>query len=46
MVDYFALGVTHVLLAFALWRLLNRNDLDRDPTEGDDAVPAKGNRRA
>ena len=33
MVDYFALGITHLLLALAAWRLLARDDLDRDPDE-------------
>ena len=31
MVDYFALALTHVLLALAAWRLSQRPDLDRDP---------------
>ena len=31
MVDYFALGLTHALLALAAWRLMQRSDLDRDP---------------
>jgi hypothetical protein len=31
MVDYFALGVTHALILLAVWRLLQRNDLDQDP---------------
>lgn len=31
MVDNFALVLTHALLALALWRLVNNNDLDRDP---------------
>lgn len=30
MVDYFALAVTHALLALAAWRLLRRDDLDRE----------------
>ena len=30
MVDYFALGLTHALLALAAWRLMQRSDLDRD----------------
>ncbi len=36
MVDYFALGLTHALLALAAWRLMQRNDLDRDPVESND----------
>jgi hypothetical protein len=31
MVDYFALAVSHGLLALAAWRLMFRGDLDRDP---------------
>jgi len=35
MVDLFALGLTHVLLAIAALRLLARADLDRDPPAPD-----------
>ncbi|MBU3992861.1 MAG: hypothetical protein KKA12_10035 [Alphaproteobacteria bacterium] len=38
MVDYFALALTHALLALAAWRLVQRADLDHDPAE-DDAKP-------
>lgn len=31
MVDLFALGLTHALLAYTVLRLLGRDDLDRDP---------------
>ena len=31
MVDLFALGLSHALLALAAWRLALRDDLDRDP---------------
>lgn len=31
MIDNFALVVTHALLALALWRLVQRSDLDSDP---------------
>ncbi|MGE3690380.1 MAG: hypothetical protein AB7F98_03255 [Novosphingobium sp.] len=31
MVDNFALGLTHLLMALAFWRLALRDDLDRDP---------------
>lgn len=31
MIDYFALALTHGLIVLALWRLLMRPDLDRDP---------------
>jgi hypothetical protein len=30
MVDNFSIGLTHVLMAIALWRLLHRDDLDRE----------------
>ncbi|MEZ5680796.1 MAG: hypothetical protein R3E14_05810 [Erythrobacter sp.] len=30
MIDYFAIGLTHGLILFLCWRLLNRDDLD-DP---------------
>ena len=33
MVDQFAIGLTHLLLAFAAWRLVMRADLDADPVE-------------
>jgi hypothetical protein len=31
MIDYFALVVGHGLLAFAIWRLVVRADVDEDP---------------
>jgi hypothetical protein len=33
MVDNFALGLTHVLMALAFWRLVLRDDIDRDPPQ-------------
>jgi hypothetical protein len=30
MVDNFSIGLTHVLIAIALWRLLHRDDLDHE----------------
>lgn len=33
MIDNFALGITHLLLAIGLWRVLLRDDLDRDPDD-------------
>ncbi|WP_439568738.1 hypothetical protein [Sphingopyxis sp.] len=30
MVDNFSIGLTHVLMAIALWRLLYRSDLDHE----------------
>ena len=41
MVDYFALGLTHALLALAAWRLMQRSDLDRD-LDRDPALPKAG----
>jgi hypothetical protein len=32
LIDYFAIGLTHGLLALAIWRLLSRADLDSDGT--------------
>lgn len=38
MIDYFSLALTHGLLAIACWRLLQREDLDREAEEdGPDA---------
>jgi hypothetical protein len=39
LIDYFAIGLTHGLLALAAWRLLLRGDLDSDGDAG--AKPAK-----
>jgi len=36
MIDNFSLGLTHVLMLYAAWRLFQRPDLDRE-----DAPPAK-----
>jgi len=36
MIDLFALAVSHGLMLLAAWRLLSRDDLDRDP------LPAPG----
>ena len=33
MVDYFALAITHLLLALTAWRLIRRDDLDCDPAD-------------
>jgi len=30
MVDYLAIGITHLLLMLGAWRMLNRADLDRE----------------
>lgn len=34
MIDNFALGLTHVLMLLAAWRLLSRPDLDEDGGTG------------
>ncbi len=40
MVDYFAIGLTHLLMAVAAWRLVLRDDLDRDePASGQADAP-------
>ena len=49
MVDYFALALTHGLLALAAWGLMERTDLDRDPPAGPQAgddAPDAGAARA
>lgn len=33
MVDHFAIAVSHVLIAIALWRLLYRDDLDHEVSQ-------------
>jgi hypothetical protein len=38
LIDYFAIGLTHALLAIAIWRLLQRADLDAN---GGEAKPLK-----
>jgi hypothetical protein len=35
MVNNFAIGLTHLLLAIAAWRLVMRSDLDADPAPGE-----------
>lgn len=42
MVDMLSLALTHALMAIAAWRLLLRDDLDRDPPEGAAGGPADG----
>lgn len=41
MVDYFALAVSHGLIALAAWRLLLRADLNVDPPGDDGAAAAE-----
>jgi hypothetical protein len=33
MVDFFALALSHGLLALVAWRLMQRDDLENDPPE-------------
>ncbi|HTN14120.1 MAG TPA: hypothetical protein VL094_04880 [Sphingomonadaceae bacterium] len=33
MIDFFAIGLTHGLIALAAWRLLSRADLDDDAAD-------------
>ena len=40
MVDYFTLALTHGVLAVALWRLVQRADLDVDPAAPPDTRDA------
>lgn len=44
MVDHFAMGLTHLLLALAAWRLVLRADLDRDPEGGRPDAPSAPDR--
>ena len=39
MIDYFALALSHGLLALAVLRLLGRSDLDREPEQYDAGEP-------
>ncbi len=46
MIDDFAIGLTHALMALAIWRLLSRVDLDAEPvarpdTSPDEAAPTR-----
>lgn len=40
MLDYLVLALTHGLLAIAIWRLLQRPDLDEDPAAAQDDAAA------
>lgn len=40
MIDYFALALTHGLIALALWRMLQRSELDAEPRPGEDSENA------
>ena len=51
MIDNFSLIVTHAVLALALWRLVQRDDFDRDPPPAElppppEPAPRKVNLRA
>jgi len=41
-IDNFALAVSHGLMLLALWLLLRRSDLDREPGPNDGAPPKTG----
>lgn len=41
MVDYFSIGLTHLLLALAAWRLVMRDDLDRESPKGSEKSAGK-----
>ena len=48
MIDYFAIGLTHGLILYLCWRLLNRDDLDdplASPPEPESRRGAKAARR-
>jgi len=42
MIDYFSLALTHGLIALALWRMLQRAELDAEPdaAEGETGADA------
>ena len=42
MIDNFALALTHGLMLIALWLLLRRDDLDREPSPRDRVAQLKG----
>ena len=46
MIDNFALGLTHALLALAAWRLIRRADLDDERAEAPTASTKPEDRRA
>ncbi len=41
MIDYFAIALTHGLMALAVWRLLTRPDLDDDSLTGEEQPAPK-----
>ena len=38
MIDYLTIALTHVLIALTAWRLLSRDDLDRDEVGRNEVV--------
>ena len=45
MIDLFSLGISHGLMMLAAWRLLFRDDLDREePAPATESAAAKGPR--
>ncbi len=44
MIDNLAIGITHLLMALAAFRMLSRADLDREPEGASEAAPARGPR--
>ena len=45
MIDNFALGLIHLLLGIAVWKLLMRDDLDNDPQDRVTPPPSPRRRR-
>lgn len=45
MIDLFSLGISHGLMMLAAWRLLTRDDLDREETPSAEVRGKKGNAR-
>ena len=42
MIDYFSLALTHGLILLAVWRILQRDDLDDERARNDKAAPPEG----
>jgi len=45
MIDYFAIALTHGLIAIAAWRLLLNDELDVDPADAADRSGGKARSR-
>ena len=41
MIDFFAIALTHGLIALAAWRLMARDDLDDDTIEAGTVAPSE-----